>query len=267
MGGGASNTRNYIVEEQQKPVNASDIPDGDFEAAKREVERLRLLISRVDTNFLESCELKPPGQKAAPPVAKDPSPVKSPVGHDKTSLLESAEGQEYWNSLGKPLPKQKVRRESPEFGMDRTSQLESAEGAAYWNGGEKLKKQESKTSTVDDDGYAIMPQLSSQETKEVNLMNNLLEDVRKQIFAKTRTMEEAFIEMDKDKSGFISRTEFRSCLSMMGYFISEEEFDLINKTYPHHEKVDEEDKGISKITKISHNSYQFCLSIRRSSMY
>ena len=36
--------------------NASDIPEGDFEAAKREVERLRLLISRVSvTVFLFMC--------------------------------------------------------------------------------------------------------------------------------------------------------------------------------------------------------------------
>jgi hypothetical protein len=31
----------------------------------------------------------------------------------------------------------------------------------------------------------------------------------------------------------------------MGYFITEEEFDLINKTYPHHERSEEEDRGIS----------------------
>jgi hypothetical protein len=38
---------------------------------------------------------------------------------------------------------------------------------------------------------------------QVNLMNTLLEDIRSQIFAKTRTLEEAFLEMDKDRSGFI----------------------------------------------------------------
>ena len=31
----------------------------------------------------------------------------------------------------------------------------------------------------------------------------------------------------------------------MGYFITEEEFELINKTYPHHEQDAEHDKGIS----------------------
>lgn len=33
--------------------NASDIPEGDFNAAKREVERLRFLIAKVDHNMLE----------------------------------------------------------------------------------------------------------------------------------------------------------------------------------------------------------------------
>ena len=45
--------------------------------------------------------------------------------------------------------------------------------------------------------------------------------------------------------------EFRTCLSKMGYFITDEEFDLINRTYPHHDYSQE--KGISKFdTIISH---------------
>jgi hypothetical protein len=34
-------------------------------------------------------------------------------------------------------------------------------------------------------------------------MNTLLDDIKRRIFAKTRTLEEAFLEMDTDKSGFI----------------------------------------------------------------
>lgn len=43
-----------------------------------------------------------------------------------------------------------------------------------------------------------------------------------------------------------SMTEFRSCLSLMGLFITEEEFELVNLTYPHHEKDKDDDKGISE---------------------
>lgn len=52
--------------------------------------------------MLESYEENHNKVKVAPSPDEISSPVKSPVGNDKTSLLESAEGQEYWNTLGKP---------------------------------------------------------------------------------------------------------------------------------------------------------------------
>ena len=52
-------------------------------------------------------------------------------------------------------------------------------------------------------GYSYSYSYAYSYSLQVQLMNTLLEDIRTQIFAKTRTMEEAFLEMDKDRSGFI----------------------------------------------------------------
>ena len=47
----------------------SDIPDGDWRAAKLEVERLRNLISQVDCNILDDIE----------EIEKNRTPVKKPL--------------------------------------------------------------------------------------------------------------------------------------------------------------------------------------------
>jgi hypothetical protein len=93
------------------------------------------------------------------------------------------------------VPVQKPKQGAPEHGVDKGSSLESAEGAAYWKGGswnitfcemyvltnhifklsfiapwsaDEIVKDSSKSKVIDDDGYVIVPKLSSQESKEVN---------------------------------------------------------------------------------------------------
>lgn len=172
------------------------------------------------------------------------------AGQDKTSATESLEGHEYWSSLGKPVAREKPQIKN-EYGADRTSALESSEGAALWRfqndagpTAEQFKSKRSSSSSCDET-LAIVPKLSRCETDKVTKMNSLLDKIKEVIYEKTKTLEEAFLKLDTDRSGFISRQEFSVAMSSMGFVVTEEEFDLINLTYPHHERPDEEDRGIS----------------------
>mmetsp|Transcript_4358 Transcript_4358/g.6697 ORF Transcript_4358/g.6697 Transcript_4358/m.6697 type:complete len:341 (-) Transcript_4358:40-1062(-) len=190
--GGASG-RQYIIEEQLKPSDVSDIPDGDWEAAKKEVERLRNLICQVDCNMLDEIE--------------------------EVEAIKSK-------------PKQELHLES-------TPAAASAADSTFG----------------DEEDCIIAPPvsatLSKQESNDVSRMMNLLSEVKSKIYEKTTNLKAAFARMDSDWSGYISREEFRETMSTLGLDITDEEFDLVNKTYPHKEGVGEADKGIGYLEFVS----------------
>ncbi|ETV98073.1 hypothetical protein H310_09360 [Aphanomyces invadans] len=97
MGAGASSA--VLREEKQRPVDASDIQDGDWVSAKQEIVRLRLLLAQLDPQPDSSS----PTNKASRGVpmhrsmsATDPD---SPKGrrHDSAAAGESAEGRALWS--------------------------------------------------------------------------------------------------------------------------------------------------------------------------
>lgn len=191
MGGAAG--RHYIIQEQLKPSDASDIPDGDWQTAKKEVERLRNLISQVDCNMLDDIEERE--------TAKHLNKKESPKEPSQTcvSATDSAFGDEEDCVVAPP----------------------------------------------------VSATLSKQESYDVNRMVHLLSEVKSKIFEKTTNLKAAFARMDKDWSGYISREEFRETMSTLGLDLSDDEFDLVNKTYPHKEGMGEVDRGIGYLEFVS----------------
>lgn len=183
--GGASG-RQYIIEEQLKPSDVSDIPDGDWKAAKLEVERLRQLIAQVDCNILDDIEEM---EMKRTPVKRSQPVISSGYSYDAS------------------------------------------------------------------DGSLIAPPvtatISKQETIDVKQMMSLLEEIRAKILETTNNLQAAFSQIDIDYSGYISRDEFRVAMSSLGLEMTDEEFDLVNKTYPHKEGIGEIDKGIGYLEFVS----------------
>ncbi|CAE7426895.1 unnamed protein product, partial [Symbiodinium microadriaticum] len=60
-----------------------------------------------------------------------------------------------------------------------------------------------------------------------------------------------FSRFDSDGSGYISREEFRQAMKVHGMDITDEEFELVNKTYPHKETSGDIDKGIGYLEFVS----------------
>lgn len=59
------------------------------------------------------------------------------------------------------------------------------------------------------------------------------------------------MKIDHDRSGYISRVEFRNAMEELGITMTEEEFDLVNATYPHQEASGQPDKGIGYLEFVS----------------
>ena len=55
------------------------------------------------------------------------------------------------------------------------------------------------------------------------------------------------MKIDEDKSGYISRVEFRSAMEELGIKMTEEEFDLVNATYPHQEASGMSDTSLKQV--------------------
>lgn len=197
--GGASG-RQYVIEEQLKPADASDIADGDWETAKKEVARLRDLINKVDCELLDEIE---------------------------------------------EIEEKKVDQQTTKRALSHKSQeIESDIGVM-----------DSVMVDENDDDAIIAPPLSAiisrQESTDLTKMQSLLGDIKTKVFETTKNLQAAFARFDSDFSGYISRDEFREAMAEYGMPMTEEEFELVNKTYPHKESAGEVDKGIGYLEFVS----------------
>eukprot|EP01041_Mallomonas_annulata_P003529 gene3529-7022_t len=286
MGGGSS--RGLLEKEQSKPIDASDIRNGDWETAKKEVIRLRELISLVDPGILSdggrsqdyliqdtgapsfrgisSAQGLPASSSSARALVRTPPKVVRPTyeipvakeGEESTTNNESREGRDYWRDpMGTASTNlQYTNKPTLELptGEDRLSNLESREGRALWqdiagkgNSPGTARSDQFAYALNSDRAYSEMSvgsrasTASPQKKKE----NRLLAQIQDKTFQRFDNMQQAFLKFDYDRSGFVSREEFRVAMATIGLPMTDEEFDILNESYPHQEGYNEEDKGIS----------------------
>jgi Ca2+-binding EF-hand superfamily protein len=79
------------------------------------------------------------------------------------------------------------------------------------------------------------------------IQNKLLSQIEQKTFERFKNLREAFLKFDNDRSGHITREEFRIAMANCGLPLTDEEFEVIDSSYPHQEGVDEFDKGISYV--------------------
>jgi Ca2+-binding EF-hand superfamily protein len=177
---------------------------------------------------------------------------------DRGSSLESREGQNYWKQQWGTGPvSQSItgspRKEKTTPTDDKMSADESAEGKAYWD---SISRAGSRAPT----GLRMSPAHARQDLSpvmsprsvtsaaptisEYGTAQELVNKVRQKTFAKYDDVRKAFMKFDYDRSGYISRQEFRNTMAEMGMPLSDEEFDIINDSYPHKEAPGQPDKGI-----------------------
>ncbi|KAF0775604.1 hypothetical protein AaE_000694, partial [Aphanomyces astaci] len=141
MGSGVSS--DLVRQEKQRPVDASDIPDGDWVAAKQEIVRLRLLLSQLDGAAATSPSSKS-GSRGTAVFQRTMSATEadspSSRGRDPTASDESVEGRALWSQGKPPSPNRNLHQthSSPsdfDDPPDATSSDESVEGRLLWSQG------------------------------------------------------------------------------------------------------------------------------------
>ncbi|KAF0697353.1 Aste57867_11954 [Aphanomyces stellatus] len=270
MGAGASS---IVQTEREKPVDASDIPDGDWAAAKREVVRLRQLLADPSRS--------PPSSHARRWTASrlDETGVFDPKSSD-----ESPEGRALWSAApthDKRSPSTRATSPAPqrrslssrgasadEAEIDPKSSDESAEGRALWShdqhstftrsGHHHMQRAASGSGSPtaqDDEMDAKSPDESPagravwatphHDTEFIAPdAVSLLDNIRLKVFERYDSLHASFLKLDMDKSGYISEDEFRLCMANMGFHMTDDEFELLQISYPHKEATGETDKGI-----------------------
>lgn len=225
--------RKYIIEEQAKPINVSDIPDGDWVAAKKEVERLRTLISQVDSGVLEAYISRSINGSS----------------ENNLNILGSKSMVDAPRSDDICIPRQNSQNVATSFKIPLHPNSQETWETKVVNGGFLALEYDGDSDVV------LAPPASGilkrQESLEVSRMHNLLSIIKAKIFERTRSLQVAFSEIDSDHSGYISREEFRDAMSRMGHPLTDEEFELVNKAYPHKEAAGEVDKGIGYLEFVS----------------
>lgn len=229
MGGGSS--RGLLENEQQKPIDASDIRNGDWEAAKREVIRLRELLSLVDPTKLDR-------SNNYTPVEEEPSTLQSQFSPISQSTAN--------RSLSRTPPKlytaQSIDEETEEDNTEPSANKESREGREIWRDPMGVNRQtvggRSTTGNLSASGGSLATQRRG---------NKLLAQIQTKTTERFDNLQKAFLKFDSDRSGFISREEFRVALSNVGLPLTDEEFEIINESYPHQESAYEADNGISYV--------------------
>ncbi|EQC26828.1 hypothetical protein SDRG_15339 [Saprolegnia diclina VS20] len=164
MGGAVSTV---VTQELGKPRDVSDIPDGDWKAAKDEVARLRQLLANLQGD-------------AGPPA------------HVHTKA-------------------------APEPAMDPKSSDESREGRALW---------------------------SSSVASRDPVSGALVGQIRTKLFERYDSLRACFLKIDIDRSGYLSRDEFMFCMANLGLPMTDEDFDVVQASYPHKEAAGDHDRGI-----------------------
>ncbi|KDO28494.1 hypothetical protein SPRG_06733 [Saprolegnia parasitica CBS 223.65] len=159
MGGAVSTV---VTQELGKPCDVSDIPDGDWKAAKDEVARLRQLLANL--------------QSDAAHVHAAPEPAMDPKSSD-----ESKEGRALWTSSA--------------------ASRDPASGA-------------------------------------------LVGQIRTKLFERYDSLRACFLKIDIDRSGYLSRDEFMFSMANLGLPMTDEDFDVVQASYPHKEAAGDHDRGI-----------------------
>jgi len=233
MGGAATK---QLILEQDKPTDASDIPNGNWIEAKNEVIRLRQLMAMVDLNALpqnSGSQLKrdrsvDTEEENRQLVKRSPRGDISNIeytGNSTGGYLPGATKFSASGSLGSTDPYYET------YGTESAAKGESREGAEYWRG--------------DRDGSAYSRSAAFTPKKPGGKAKVLLEQINTKIYERYDGIKAAFLKLDHDKSGYISREEFRTAMANMGLPMTDEEFELVDQCYPHQESFGEEDKGIS----------------------
>eukprot|EP00607_Mallomonas_marina_P003205 CAMPEP_0182426060 /NCGR_PEP_ID=MMETSP1167-20130531/12531_1 /TAXON_ID=2988 /ORGANISM="Mallomonas Sp, Strain CCMP3275" /LENGTH=453 /DNA_ID=CAMNT_0024607233 /DNA_START=92 /DNA_END=1453 /DNA_ORIENTATION=+ len=306
MGGGSS--KSLLEKEQSKPIDASDIQNGDWQAAKQEIIRIRELLSLVDPVVLDRSKAYAPSNSdynSSPSSSSYPSPNKDtyqpsstsgralartpetgkrslsrtpPQGASRptygygvtadvaggddtpTTAKESQEGADFWRDPmginyqtrlmtaggtreGEREKEGEEEREREDY--DATSARESVEGKEFWRGlmGDRDRERQ-RVGT----GYSTGRPFSSASTgssMDDQKVNKLITQITDRTFQRFDTLREAFLKYDYDRSGYISREEFRVVMASFGLPLTDEEFEAVNRSYPHKESVCEVDRGIS----------------------
>lgn len=211
MGGGASSR--IIERELAKPIDASDIPDGDWETAKSEVARMREMLALFNDSVSAPDSRSSPGQLLR-------TPREGAMGFRS---LPSFGTENLYGTSGKEPSTPLIVETDP------SSSNESAEGRLLW---ESIRRP--PTSGFSDRGVPTANPLA----------RPLLEKVRAKTFQRFDNLREAFLKLDYDRSGYISREEFRVTMAEMGVPLTDEEFAIIDGSYSHQEADGEYDRGI-----------------------
>ncbi|RHY96363.1 hypothetical protein DYB37_003489 [Aphanomyces astaci] len=279
MGSGVSS--DLVRQEKKRPMDASDIPDGDWVAAKQEIVRLRLLLSQLDGAAAASPSTKS-GSRGAAALQRTMSATEadspSSRGRDPTTSDESVEGRALWSQGKPPSPNRNLHQthSSPsdfDDPPDATSSDESVEGRLLWSQGrvprtspatsphprrpppESSPSEPSDPTSSDEspEGRALWSRphgTSSFDDGAMGELNKcpeaqeLLDTIRSKLFARYDSLRASFLKMDVDRSGYISDDEFRMCMAKMGLDMTDDETELLHLSYPHKEAAGDVDKGM-----------------------
>ncbi|CAE7455794.1 CML6, partial [Symbiodinium microadriaticum] len=168
--------------------DVSDIADGDWETAKKEIARLRSLIKKVECDVLDELE----------------------VIEEKQKKFECNRAIDVMDSV----------------------MIDKEDGDAII-------------------APPITAIITRQESNDVIRMTRLLNEIKGKVFERTKNLQALFAQFDLDGSGYISREEFRQAMGVHGMEMTDEEFELVNKTYPHKETAGDIDKGIGYLEFVS----------------
>ncbi|KAH9133719.1 hypothetical protein LEN26_007037 [Aphanomyces euteiches] len=234
MGAGGSA---LLKTEQQKPVDASDINDGDWEAAKAEIVRLRRLLTQYDA---EESSFESPNRYNG-------DGLRSRARSD-----ESLEGRTLWSQGTQPntasdraiSPPRRTESSSCSENNVRAllspprehSSMESRQDGSW-------KRSSSSNDVVK--AQESWPFHDKDDEKEMSSpATSLLDQIRIKVFERCDNLRTSFLKIDVDRSGYISEEEFRFCMANMGLELTDEQFMLLQASYPHKEAPGEVDKGI-----------------------
>lgn len=213
MGSGSSL---ILAREKSKPIDVSDIPYGDWKAAKDEIARMRELLSVLDPNmFNESTAQKyaPTIESALPgsPVVNRFTKVElendNAESTDKNASTESRAGQDHWRSewgtgTVQMPPTGKGKQDKPENKDSKTSFDESQEGQELWSPGRDNSRTCRSAQVVMRPASSAWSQ--SRPGTGAGLGGpgrRLVEEIRAKTFQRYDSVRSAFLKIDADKYG------------------------------------------------------------------
>ncbi|KAF0697354.1 Aste57867_11955 [Aphanomyces stellatus] len=261
-------TSSIFQTEREKPVDASDIPDGDWAAAKREVVRLRQLLPN-------------PSQHPMPPISshtqrRTTSRLDESGVFDPKSSNESPDGWAIWSVdpiRNERNPSSRAARTAPPWRspsargeeVDPKRSDECGEGRTLWSHDQHstfgrgrrhyIVPGSGSTTAQDDEMHARNIDESpggravwAPHPHDMGYLHpgavHLLDNIRLKLFERFDSLHASFLKLDMNQSGYISEDEFRFCMANMGFPMTDDEFKLLQVSYPHMEAMGKTNKGI-----------------------